>query len=109
MRIGAGMDEQPTAEQRWLLAGVVGNLPKGMIDREHRPRLDMLVVHIGDNPNDAAWSGADVDELHYWVGPHDVTVDGILTGEHALRRALTDDHDRFTPALVVLIEVATFD
>ncbi len=51
----------------------------------------------------------DVDELHYRVGPHDVAVDRILTGEHALRRALAEDDDRLTAAPVVVVEVAAGD
>ena len=38
--------------------------------------------------------GADVDELHHRIGPIDMMIDGILIGEHALRQALADDHDR---------------
>src|SRR5580704_958122 len=80
-----------------------------MIDRERRSRLNMLVVHIGGNTHDAARCGADVDELHYRVGPHDVAIDGILTGEHALRRALADDDHRLAAAPVVVVEITAGD
>ena len=38
-----------------------------------------------------------------------MAVDGILAGEHALRRALAEDDDRLTAALVVVVEVAAGD
>ena len=70
---------------------------------------EVLVVHIGHDTYYAARAGADVDELHDRVGPHDVPVDRVLSGEQPLRRALADDHDRLSAALVVVVEVASGD
>jgi len=67
----------------------------------------VLVVHIGHDSDDAARGSADVDELHDWVCPHDVTIDGVLTGEHALGHALADDDDRRGVAAVGIVEVAS--
>ena len=67
----------------------------------------MLVVHIGHDADDAARGSADVDELHDWVCPHDVTIDGVLTREHALGHALADDDDWLAVAAIGIVEVAS--
>ena len=50
-----------------------------------------------------------IDEIHHWIGPHDVPVERVLAWEHALRDALADDDDRLAAAAIVVVEVASFD
>src|SRR6476660_9083086 len=69
----------------------------------------MFVIHIGGNADDASWASADADKCHHRVGPHDVAIHRILAREQALRNALTDDHDGFGAAAIVVVEVAAFD
>ena len=96
-----GVDEQAAAPE--LL------LAEGMIDGEGRAGHDVLVVDIRGDADDAARLGADVDELHDRVGPHEVAVDGVLIGEHAPRQALADDDDLLAAVAVGVVEVAAGD
>src|SRR2546423_3666657 len=77
-----------------------------MVDGECLARDDVLVVYIGGHADDAARSLADIDKVHHRIGPHDVVIDGILPREHALCDGLADDHNRFTAAAIIVIEVA---
>ena len=54
-------------------------------------------------------AGADVDELHHRIGPHQLAVDRVLIREHPLRQALADDDDRLGVAAVAVGEVAAGD
>ena len=54
-------------------------------------------------------AGADVDELHHRIGPHQVAVHRVLAREHPLRQALADDHDLLGVAAVGVGEVAAGD
>src|SRR5262249_4462506 len=80
-----------------------------MIDRWRRFRYDVLIIDIGRDADDSPWALADADEVHDRVGPHDVAIEGILSGKHALRDALTDDDDRLAAAAVIVVEVTAFD
>jgi hypothetical protein len=53
--------------------------------------------------------GGDVDELHHRIGPHEVVVEGVLIGEHALRQALADDDHRLAIPPVGFVEIAAGD
>ena len=79
-----------------------------MIDRERRARDDVLIVYIGGDPDNPARPFAHADEVHDRVGPHDVPIEGILAGEHSLRRTLADDHYRFAATPVIIVEVPAF-
>ena len=62
-----------------------------------------------DDADDPPRSGADVDELHHRIGPHEVAVHRVLIGEHPLREALADDDDLLGVAAVAVVEVAAGD
>src|SRR6476660_766618 len=76
-----------------------------MIDGERHARHDVLIIYISSDPDNTARSFAYADEVHYRIGPHDVAIHGILSGEHPLRHTLADDHYRFATAPVVIVEI----
>ena len=56
-------------------------------------RNDMVVVHIGGDPNNAVWRrksrlflGSAGKELEHGIGPIDMPIDRILTRKHAAVR-----------------------
>src|SRR5256885_835239 len=71
------MNEHAATPHAQLLVNSVGNLTEGMINRESYTWDDVLVVHIGGDSDDAARPGADVDELHHRVSPHDMAIERI--------------------------------
>ncbi len=95
------MDEEAPAKH--------GTLFKGVIDSETRPGNDVFVVNIGSDANDAVRRNANGDEFHHGIRPIDMSIDGILIGEHSLSESLTDDDDRFFVLAVKLIEIAAGD
>jgi hypothetical protein len=48
----------------------------------------------------------DIDELHHQIGPHQVTIHRVRIRKHAPRQALADDHRRFRPVTVHIVEVS---
>ena len=100
VRIGARVHEQPAAADLLL---------ERVIDGHRRPGHDVLVVDVGDDADDAARLGADVDELHHRIGPHQAAVERVLVGEHPLREALADDDDLLGVAAIGVGEVAAGD
>ena len=90
-------------------AAAVKLLLHRVIHRHRRLRHQVLVVHVGDDADDAPGPGADVDELHHRVGPHQPPVHGVHAREHALGDALADDHDLLAVAAIALVEVASGD
>ena len=101
VRIGVRVNEQTAAPDRLLL--------EGLINGHRRAGYHVLVVDIGRDTDDAAGSGADVDELHHRIGPHHVAVDRILIREHPLREALADDDDLFAAPAIGFVEIAPGD
>ena len=97
IRIGLRVHEQAAAAELLL---------QRVIDVHRRPRHDVLVVDVGDDADDPPAVGADVDELHHRVGPHQVAVDGVLVREQLLRQALADDDDPLAVAPIAVVEVA---
>ena len=77
--------------------------------RHRRRRHEVLVVHVGDDADDASRLGAHADELRDWIGPHQAAIDRVHVGEHPLREALADDHDAFAVAAIAFVEVAAGD
>ena len=71
-----------------------------------RTRHHVLIIDIGRDPDNAPRRGADLDEFHHRIGPHDVSVHGILIREHPLRKALAYDHDRLAIFSIRLVEIA---
>src|SRR6202043_3999519 len=98
---------EQAATENGQLAIAIGHLTKGMVNGQRRAGDDVLVVHVGGDAHDAARSLADVDEIHHRIGPHDVPVESFLAGEHALRDALANNHDRLAAAAIVVIELAS--
>src|SRR5215475_12508114 len=104
------MHEQPPAKDADAVVGkIIWHLAKRMIDGECRFRYDVLIIHIRGHSNDSARPFAHADEIHDWICPHDVTVQGILAREHPLRDTLADDHHWLAAALVIIVEVPAFD
>ena len=68
-----------------------------LLDRvihEHARRpVDAFIVDVCDDADDAPGIGADADEPHHAVGPHQMTIDRILSRKEPLReRGADDDH-----------------
>src|SRR5262249_54783935 len=80
-----------------------------MIDGERGSGDDVFVVDISGDANNPARSFAHADEVHDRISPNDVTIEGVLAGEHALCDALADDDDRLAAAAIVINEVAALD
>src|ERR1700721_1920009 len=80
-----------------------------MIDGGCRSRYDVLIIDIRGDANNSARSFAHADEIHHWVGPHNVAIKGILPGEHPLRDTLADDHYRLATAPVIIVEIPAFN
>ena len=80
-----------------------------MVDGQRSAGDDVFVVHIGGDAHDAARRFADVDEIHYRIGPHDVPIDSVLSGERALRDALANDHNRLAAPAIVVVEIASLN
>ena len=63
----------------------------------------------GDHADDAARLGADADELHHRIGPHQPAVDGVHVRKHPLRQALADDDHLLAVAPIAVVEIAAGD
>src|SRR5229473_6550008 len=102
IRICAGVDEKAAAKH-WTLF-------KRVINGEDGSRNDVFVVNVGSDANDAVRRGVDPgDEFHHGIRPVDMPINGILIGEHSLRKSLTHDNDRIFTLTVELIEVAALN
>jgi hypothetical protein len=66
----------------------------------------VLVVNIGSDANDAVRRSANRDEFHHGIRPIDMSIDGILIGEHSLSERLTDNNDRFFAAAIRFLTLA---
>ena len=80
-----------------------------MIHGHGRAGDHVFVIHIGRDADDPAGCAVDVDEFDYRIGPHNMAVHGILTGEHALSDALAHDDDLVTAAAIRIVEIAAGD
>ena len=80
-----------------------------MIDGESGAGDYVLVVDIGGDADDAARPGADGDELHHGIGPHDVLIERVLLGNICYRDTLADDDDFFGVFAIEVVEIAAFD
>src|ERR1700688_3161847 len=80
-----------------------------VIDGESGAGDDVFIVHVGGDADDAPRAGADVNKLHYWIGPHDVLIERVAGGEHAERDALAEDDDSLAVFAVEVVEIAAFD
>ena len=94
------MHEQPPAPDLLL---------ERVVDGHHRRRLDAGIVDIGRHADDASRVAADAYEPDDAVGPHQVTVERVLTREELPRDAAADDHDALGAVAVSVVEVAAGD
>jgi len=85
VRIDMCVDKQSAAPDLHLF--------ERLVNRESMSRFDVFVIEITDHAHDSAGSRADVDELHYRVGPGHIVIQRVAAGEHARCDALADDHD----------------
>src|SRR5438093_4133225 len=93
------VDEQ-TAAKQWTLF-------KGIIDGERALRDDMHIVNIRGDANDALQLRRGLArDFQDWIGPEHVLIDGVLTGEYALREGLADDGDGFFVLNVEFVQIA---
>ncbi len=88
------MDEQPPAAE-FLIERVVDHHLRA-------PRRCSRHPMSAADADDAARPGADADELHHRVGPHQLVIHRILIGKQPLRQALADDDDLFTVGQISL-------
>src|SRR5437667_10478204 len=94
------VDEQ-TAAKQWTLF-------KGIIDGERALRDDMHIVNIRGDANDALQLRRGLArDFQDWIGPEHGLIDGVLTGEYALREGLANDCDGVFGLNVEFVEIAT--
>jgi hypothetical protein len=84
-------------------------LAKRMVHAKRRTWHHVFIIHIGHDANDALGRGIDWDELHHWIGPHQVMVHRILIRKHTLGHALAHDNDRFASVPIPGVEIAASD
>src|SRR6185369_900621 len=108
--IHACVDEQAAAENvHTIVSEVIRHLTEGMIDRERGSGNDVFIVYVSRHADDAARTGADTDERHDGIGPHNVAIERVLAREHALCHGLADDDYRLASTAVVVVEVASLN
>src|SRR5579863_6907805 len=96
--ISLGTDEQIGTKDR--------PLGEGSVNRQIRLRDDVRVVDVGQDAHNPPWLRADVGILDERIGPHDVPVESVLTGEQSVRDALADDYNEFGSSPIHLREIA---
>jgi len=73
-----------------------------VVHGHRRLRVDTLVIDVGRDADDPPRIGTDADELHDAVGPRQMPVDRILTGEQRLGDVAADD-DHFLGVVVIRV------
>src|SRR5262249_32198655 len=77
-----------------------------MVDHESRCGSDLLIVDIRNNTDDTSRRGRNAHEFRDAVGPRQLPVDRILSGEEFLRDPGTDNHNFLGAVAIRIVEIA---
>src|SRR5262245_59623597 len=90
------MNEKPAAADFLL---------ERLVDGHCRFGIDTFIIDVRYDANDAARFRADIDELHDWIRPLQMAIDGIPTWKQFIGRTAADDHDALSSDAIRLVEI----